>query len=435
MAKTHKAAKRKPNAHKPGKPSRKPRLLWANPFCLLDLSSGASMAINEMLIQLAKQGYEVMVVGATVFDAEKGITRLKEHWETIQQSDKKVINITDGPLTHRLVKTQSIARNQMTAEEEGTWYSLYLKALDEFKPDLVYYYGGQTLDLLIPDEAHARGIPCAAYLGNGNYQGTRWCRDVDLIITDSHATAQMYKEDQGFEPVPVGAFINPAPIVASRHERKHLLLVNPSLQKGAGIVIRMAMMLEKRRPDITFEVVESRGNWQVLVEKVTEQLGEKRTELDNVVITPNTNDMRPIYGRARVLLALSLGWESFGRVGAEAMMNGVPAIYSNLGGLPEAIGDGGLKINLPPACYEKPFTTIPKQELLEPLVQRIERFYDDEAFYQQFAARALNQGKQHRLETSTARLMKAFAPLIKQQAGDRVESAKPKRPNKQVAKG
>jgi len=395
---------------------RKPRLLWANPFCLLDTASGASMAVREMLIQLAKNGYEVMVIGATIFDSEKGTFRLRDHWKTIEEKHNKVIKVNDGVLTHHLVATRSIVRNQMTAQEEGTWYGLYIKALKEFKPDLVYFYGGQTLDMLISDEAHARGIPAVAYLANGNYQGTRWCRDVDLIITDSQATADMYKETQGFSPVPVGAFIDPGLVVAEQHERKHLLLVNPSLQKGAGVVIQMAVMLEKRRPDILFEVVESRGNWRVLVQQVTRMMGDTRESLDNVIVTPNTDDMRPIYGRARLLLAPSLWWESFGRVAAEAMMNGIPAIVTNRGGLPEVIGDAGLKITFPAECYEKPFTKLPKADLLEPLLQRIEDFYDDDTAYRQYVARAFEQGKHHRIETSVGRLMKALAPLVGKQA-------------------
>jgi hypothetical protein len=55
---------------------RKPRILWANPFCLLDTSSGASMTVRQMLLQLVARGYEVQVLGATVFDSPKGMGRL-----------------------------------------------------------------------------------------------------------------------------------------------------------------------------------------------------------------------------------------------------------------------------------------------------------------------------------------------------------------------
>lgn len=414
-------------------PQRKPRLLWACPWCMLDTSSGASMAVREMLLQLVKQGYEVMVLGATIFDAEKGTYRLREHWETLRASLGKLVNVNDGPLTHRLFITNSIVRNQMTTEEEGTWYASYIHVLDTFRPDLVYFYGGQTLDLLISDEAHARGIPCAAYLANGNYQATRWCRDVDVIITDSQATADMYAEKQGFKAVPVGAFIDPGPVLATGLTRKHVLLVNPSLAKGAGVVIQLAMALETRRPDIVFEVVESRGNWHGLVQQVSAAMGQPRESLNNVIVTPNTDDMRPIYGRARLLLAPSLWWESFGRVAAEAMMNGIPALVTNRGGLPEVIGDGGIVINFPEKCYEAPYTHLPESSLLAPLLQAIERMYDDTAYYEHYAQRALQVGERHRIEVSTGRLMQAFAPFVRRFAGEGAANPYAERANKQLA--
>ncbi len=80
------------------------------------------MAVREMLIQLAKNGYEVMVLGATIFDAEKGTFKLRDHWKTIEEKHNKVVKVNDGVLTHHLIATKSIIRNQMTAQEEGTWY-------------------------------------------------------------------------------------------------------------------------------------------------------------------------------------------------------------------------------------------------------------------------------------------------------------------------
>lgn len=38
---------------------RKPRLLWASAYCLLDTCSGTSMATREMLRQRVAHGYEV----------------------------------------------------------------------------------------------------------------------------------------------------------------------------------------------------------------------------------------------------------------------------------------------------------------------------------------------------------------------------------------
>jgi hypothetical protein len=98
---------------------------------------------------------------------------------------------------------------------------------------------------------------------------------------------------------------------------------------------------------------------------VTKQFGEERSSLKNVILTPNTPDMRPIYARAKVLLALSLWWESFGRVAAEAAMNGIPVICTKRGGLPEAAGNSAVEVDLPQECFNPPYTTIPKNKTLD----------------------------------------------------------------------
>lgn len=394
-------------------PPKKPRLLWANVYCLMDTSSGASMAVREMLLQLVKNGYEVAVLGATIFDNPKGVTRLQKKWDAIKSHKGKLLSLDDGPLQHKLVVTADTDRNAMTAKEESTWFMQYGALLSSFKPDLVFYYGGNPLDMMIASEAKFHGIATAAYLANGNYTSLRWCRDVDLIITDSHATAQMYEEKLGIKPIPVGAFIDPRLVVGSRHSRKRVLFINPAPEKGVGVVVRLAMMLEKRRPDIVFEVVESRGSWQEMLEAFSKGMGTPRSRLDNVVVTPNTSDMRPVFERARLLLAPSLWWESSGRVLAEAMLNGIPALITDRGGMPEVIQDGGIKIKFPPKCHEKPYTNVPTEQALEGVVIQIIRLYDDQAFYDNYVSKAKKVGLEHHgLERNTQRLIDAINPWM-----------------------
>jgi glycosyltransferase involved in cell wall biosynthesis len=410
----------------PANSSRKPRLLWANLYCLLDTSSGASMAVREMLLQLHNSGYEIAILGATVFDAEHGRSRLLEHWPSVEKlrNSRSLLALQDGPLIHRLVVTSSIHRSQMDSDESKTWYRVYQKQLDSFKPDLVFYYGGTPLDMLIAREASVRGIPVAFYLCNGNYSGSDWCRDVDLLLTDSQATADFYRTTQRYPVTPIGAFIDPATVVAPDHSRERILFVNPTLEKGVGVLILLALMLEQSRPDIVFEVVESRGNWRETLQTITAALGAERSTLTNVVLTPNTADMRPVYGRARLLLAPSLCWESSGRVLVEAMLNAIPVVVSDRGGMPEMIRDAGVRLQLPAACYERPYNKLPQAKDLEELAARLQRFFDDEAHYQEYVSRARAIGSTlHSLEASTARLVKALAPLLAQRAGDRDHAA------------
>ena len=398
---------------------RPPRLLWANLYCLLDSSSGASMSVRAMLYCLAQQGVQVQVLGATVFDHATGGADVARLIAPVQRSPGQAVQVGDGPLVHQLTVTASTRRAEVTCAEESAWFANYQHALDHFKPDLVFYYGGLPFDFLIAAEARVRGIPVALYLANGNYRQSRAFRDVDLVLTDSRATARRYRSQMGIEPVPVGKFIDASAVVAPRQSRERILFINPVLEKGVALVVRLALMLEQRRPDVVFEVVESRGQWAPHLLQITTALGTPRTALSNVVVTPNTRDMRPVYGRARLLLMPSLGWESGGRVLAEAMLNGIPAITTDHGGTAEMVQDGGIVLRLPDRCHQQPYTALPSCDRLMPLVELIEALFDDPEQYAGLSARALRVGQTlHHIDTSTQRLVQALQPWLALRAGD-----------------
>ena len=394
---------------------RPPRVLWANAYCLLDTSSGASVLAREMLRQLRAAGCEVQVLGATVFDHPRGNERLKASWDKVSARRGKFVSVNDPPLTHHLLVTADTARSRITPREELIWFNAFQSTLDRFRPDVILYYGGQVLDMLMTAEARSRGIKIAAILVNGNYSGKRWCQDADLILTDSHATARRYAEQDGLTVTPLGGFIVPERVIAARHSRRHVLFVNPSPEKGAVLVCMLAMLMEQTRPDIVFEVVESRGNWAELLQQVSKQLGTPRDALNNVVLTPNTPDMRPVYGRARILLAPSLCWESFGLVAAEAILNHIPVVHSGSGGLAEVVGGAGLHIRLPEEAHKPPYSWAPNWDGLKQLATIIERLYDDEAYYQSYMVKAAEQAGRHSLGVSTGALLDALGPLFKQQ--------------------
>ncbi len=392
-------------------PQRAPRILWANRYCLLDTSSGASITARQHLLELVRRGWEVAVVGATVFDHERGQVLVRDFLDEKRPealgSDTPYVKITDADnLTHHLVVTQHWHCDAMTNRELNALYALAVAYLDEFAPDVVYFYGGNAFDLLIAEEAQCREILTVAMLVNPNYVGgVRWCRDVDLILTDSQATASFYQEKAGLQLVPMGTFIDPAKVVVPGHERRHVLFVNPAPEKGAFLVAEIAYLLAQRRPDIVFEVVESRGSWGPIAEAVTQTLAGAPQALPNVLVTPTQADMRPVYGRARVLLAPSLWWESGARVIAEAMLNGIPAIITAHGGSPEMAGDGGIQLQLPPEFHEPPYNRLLAPEALAPLIDRLVALFDDEALYAEYVAKAERVGRErHSLAHNAQRL-------------------------------
>lgn len=400
--------------------NRKPRILWANAYCMLDTSSGASMSVREILRQFVNRGYEVEIIGATNFDDPKGVSRFKDQWEVLKKSDQDFFSVNDGNLLHKLVKTKSTERKNMTRDEENALVVAYTRLLDKFKPDLVFTYGGQLIDAFFPLEARLRGIPSVAYLVNGNYHGTRWCRDVDVVLTDTKATSNFYREKSGYTPQVIGKFIDPEMVIAKEHIRKNLTFINPSWAKGVGVIAVLAQILETKRPDIQIDVVESRGDWNTAVKVVSKNIfGQEKQSLKNINIISNTPDMKQIYAKSRVVISPSLWWESGSRVLAEAMMNGIPALVSKSGGNLEMVQDGGILIDLPDDCFLPPYTVVPQPNALNKLVALIEKLWDDQSFYINQINKAVSVGfTYHLMESSFEKLENTISPLIQKRAGD-----------------
>jgi ADP-heptose:LPS heptosyltransferase/glycosyltransferase involved in cell wall biosynthesis len=65
---------------------------------------------------------------------------------------------------------------------------------------------------------------------------------------------------------------------------------------------------------------------------------------DAVRFLPSTPRMGPVYRATRILLQPAVNTEAFGRTVAEAAAYGVPSVVSRQGGLPEALGPGGVSV-------------------------------------------------------------------------------------------
>ena len=85
--------------------------------------------------------------------------------------------------------------------------------------------------------------------------------------------------------------------------------------------------------------------------------------------------MKTVYGRTRILLAPSKWEEAWGRVASEAHCSGIPVLGSTRGGLPEAVGEGGLTLD-----YETP---------ADEWARELKRMWSDEPYYARLSADAL----------------------------------------------
>jgi glycosyltransferase involved in cell wall biosynthesis len=173
--------------------------------------------------------------------------------------------------------------------------------------------------------------------------------------------------------------------------------VNPEPRKGIHVFARIAEVLSRRRPDIPLLLVEGAGKASFLP-----KLGIDLSGAKNLRIVPNTPDARGLLAMTRLLLMPSL-LENAGLVAMEAMLNGIPVLASNRGGLPETVGDAGFLFDIP-AKYTLPVTltlsqgergiSIPTAEEVEPWVETIIRLWDDPAEYERWSRAARERAQQ-----------------------------------------
>jgi glycosyltransferase involved in cell wall biosynthesis len=164
-------------------------------------------------------------------------------------------------------------------------------------------------------------------------------------------------------------------------------LVNPEPRKGIYVFARIAEVLSRRRPDIPLLLVEGAGKASFLP-----QLGIDLSGVKNLRIMANAPDARGFHAATKLLLMPSL-MENAGLVAMEAMLNGIPVLASNRGGLPETIGDAGFLFDIP-ARYTPETRELPTAAEVEPWVEAIIRLWNDAAEYERRSQAARERARQ-----------------------------------------
>jgi glycosyltransferase involved in cell wall biosynthesis len=96
-------------------------------------------------------------------------------------------------------------------------------------------------------------------------------------------------------------------------------------------------------------------------------------------------------------LVPSLWNEAWPLVPAEGMINGIPVLGSNRGGLPEPVGDAGFLFDIPPR-YTPESRDLPSAREVEPWVETIVRLWDDPELYARYSQAARTRAQEWRPE-------------------------------------
>jgi hypothetical protein len=154
---------------------------------------------------------------------------------------------------------------------------------------------------------------------------SRWMeREAELFFAEYPKTVR-----------PASSLVVRPPVFASEYATrpgKAITLINCNEAKGGKVLAALA----RRMPDQQFLAVRGAYGEQVLP-----------SDLPNVEVVDHVegSDMRErVYGRTRVLLMPS-SYESWGRVGVEALASGIPVVAHPTPGLCESLGEAGIFVD------------------------------------------------------------------------------------------
>ncbi len=390
-----------------------PRILWISPHALHDSSSGAAFHVRTMLEKFRERGVEVRAVSGLIFDTPTGTAYFPNLEEELQKPDM-VLTFTENDIPYYYLKTRSRSVSDLMEREMRSLFSLYGQLLHDFRPDVCVMFGGGMLEICIRAEAQRRGIPFVYTLCNANHNnyGFAFC---DLVMCDSQATANLYGQRNRINVWPAGAFVRPENVITQERTRRYVTFINPEPQKGVSLFARLALMAQEELPDTRFLVVQSRGDWFNIVPNLTFADGTSLSPqlFPNVDVHKHTTDIRQVYALSSLVLAPSLAWESSGRVVVESLLNGIPLLTSQSGGLPEFTGEGGISLPIPSSYTSQNLLQLPSEEDVRPWMDALKQMLDDLPTWE---ARAQQAGKVHDIEHSTDRALALMAPLFQRKA-------------------
>lgn len=362
------------------------RLLFASTHGYLDPSSGAALATRDLLELLAARGVDCRVLSTGVLDFERetplgavldplGVPYDRARAALPGGASAGVLDLTlHGVRVTLLPTASSRADRSPDGAESRAFLGLADQVLARFRPQAVLTYGGHPAGLALSARARRSGIPVVFHLHNFAYADRVAFADAAAVLVPSEYARRFYARRLGLDAVALPYPVRAGRVVVTDPEPRYLTFVNPQPAKGAAVFARIAAELGRRRPDVPLLVVEGRGGASGLAD-----VGLDLSGLTNLHRMGNTPDPRAFYRVSRAVLVPSLWRETFGRVAAEGLANGLPVLASDRGALPETLGGAGFVFAVPDRCTPGS-GAVPTAREVAPWVAAVERLWDDAGF-------------------------------------------------------
>lgn len=402
-----------------------PKILWMSPYSLHDISSGASIHCRYILESLQQSGFEIWAFSSFVFDRPFGGNSTFGDINALyaRNPQASIFELDDRGIHYIYLKCKTTTELLRSVNEQNEYYDRFCEVIEVYRPDIVLGYGTGMDSYTCFAEAKRRGLSTVYMLLNGKH-GHFAFPHIDLVLTDSQQTAELYATRDHINCTAIGQFINPKFVVAKDHKPTFVTMVNPDFNKGLALFARLAEVCQKELPDTRFLVVNSRANFAQNIAALHVKGDSNKhpytpNSFPNVMMSNAVNDMRLVYAQTAAVITPSLAYESWGRIASEALLNDIPVLGTNIGGLPEAVNGGGILIEPPRHCLED-YTSLPDDEEIRPWVDALKRLLQEN--WQEAIARARTNVDLPRL---TANLIAQLEPLFRNQPGMRLRPPAP----------
>ncbi|MDO5308841.1 MAG: glycosyltransferase [Planctomycetia bacterium] len=395
------------------------KILFASWHFYLDQSNGASITVRELLRALSRQGDDVSTFCADAMDYNRqasldailelhgihGVERLHAPSSSPDYSirsffDGRIKSIVFSPVQSEKIPNSSIGRAFLE------FFDLTLK---KTKPEIVLTYGGYWFGAEMIEIAKRHNAKVVILLQNFSYQDSTYFQNADLVLVPSHYAAGYYRGTLGIEALVAPPVIDWRKIVSPEAvmERRYVLFVNPELRKGALFFSRLVERISELRNDVPFLVIEASATGHDL-----SRFDRKLLANPTVFKARNTPLPRDFYSLAKITLVPSLFLESFGRVGAESMIAGVPVVASTRGALPEVLGDAASLLDIPKEYAPETAIMPPTRAGVDAWVKEIIRLWDDDAYYAKKRKEALTRAQAWTPQKTLEAYQRAFNRLL-----------------------
>ncbi|MGP0069967.1 MAG: glycosyltransferase family 4 protein [Isosphaeraceae bacterium] len=395
------------------------RVLFVSFASYLDDANGASVASRAMLEALVRRGFAVEILCGPILElnrqidlasslAARGLSVDLRGSDTGDVGARSVtpdhlrIDFKGVPVT---ILAGSALPRAPDDEECRAFVRLFEQVWAGFQPEVVVSYGGGWLTREVLRRAKARGAATVFPLHNLRYHDPAPFVDVDAVLVASHFAAEHYRRTLGLRCTVLPNLVDRQRVRALERQPACVVFVNPTIEKGVGVFARIADELGRRRPDVPFLVVEGKGT-----EADVAACGLDLRAHGNVFFHEHTNDPRRFWRLAKVCLLPSLVPENQPLVAIEAMINGVPVLGSDRGGIPETLGKAGAILPIPPHLTPSSFL-LPTSDEIAPWVEAILELWDSPDVYEQRSHEALIEAQRWRPDLLEPRYERFFATV------------------------